>query len=289
MPTFQVIPPSVEPVSLDAVKLQARVDSDLTMDDLLLSSLIGAARRKAEQLTGRSFVSQAWRVIADAFPQPSLYGVPFGRTFTFPPNAFVLDHGTTQAVTAIKYIDMNGAQQTLAPSVYVSELTTAPGRVQPAFGQVWPPTLPQIGAVQLDYIAGYAAPIAADAAADVITPTLWKTLAVGDPVQLSTELKTGAALPAPLKVGPTYYVHSIPTTGSYKLTATPGGSPIDLTDTGTGQAFLGVIPEGILQWIVMRAATLYSNREEVAAMRSGKIEALPFVDGLLDPYRVVLA
>lgn len=47
------------------------------------------------------------------------------------------------------------------------------------------------------------------------------------------------------------------------------------------------VPEAIRHWIMLRAATLYENREEVAILNRGKLEQLPFVDRLLDPYRVV--
>jgi hypothetical protein len=36
----------------------------------------------------------------------------------------------------------------------------------------------------------------------------------------------------------------------------------------------------------VRLAALYENREEVALMNRGKIEPLPYVDILLDGYRV---
>jgi len=49
------------------------------------------------------------------------------------------------------------------------------------------------------------------------------------------------------------------------------------------------VPAGIKSWIKLRVGSLYAHREEVALLTSGKIEALPFIDGLLDPYRVVLA
>lgn len=55
-------------------------------------------------------------------------------------------------------------------------------------------------------------------------------------------------------------------------------------DAGFGAATS--VPEGIKSWIKMRVGSLYANREEVALMSRGKIEALPFVDGLLDPYKV---
>lgn len=57
-------------------------------------------------------------------------------------------------------------------------------------------------------------------------------------------------------------------------------------DAGFGAAT--AVPEGIKSWIKMRVGSLYAHREEVALMNRGKIEALPFVDGLLDPYKVAM-
>lgn len=54
-----------------------------------------------------------------------------------------------------------------------------------------------------------------------------------------------------------------------------------------GYGAAAAVPEGIKAWIKIRLATLYENREEVAMMNRGKIEPLPYVDRLLDPYRVV--
>jgi uncharacterized phiE125 gp8 family phage protein len=56
--------------------------------------------------------------------------------------------------------------------------------------------------------------------------------------------------------------------------------------TGYGGAAANV-PAGIRQWMLMRVATLYRNREEVAILSRGKVDPLPFVDCLLDPYRVI--
>lgn len=46
------------------------------------------------------------------------------------------------------------------------------------------------------------------------------------------------------------------------------------------------VPEGIKSWIKLRLGSLYAHREEVAALTRGRIDPLPFIDGLLDPYRV---
>lgn len=58
-------------------------------------------------------------------------------------------------------------------------------------------------------------------------------------------------------------------------------------DAGYGQA--SAVPEGIKSWIKLRLGSLYAHREEVALLSRGKIEPLPFIDGLLDPFKVVLA
>lgn len=55
-------------------------------------------------------------------------------------------------------------------------------------------------------------------------------------------------------------------------------------DAGYGQAI--DVPEGIKNWIKLRLGSLYAHREEMAIMTKGRIDALPFVDRLLDPYRV---
>jgi uncharacterized phiE125 gp8 family phage protein len=47
------------------------------------------------------------------------------------------------------------------------------------------------------------------------------------------------------------------------------------------------VPRGIKNWILIMIATLYENREAVAILPRGKVEPLPFVDRILDPYRVL--
>lgn len=207
MPITQTTAPSVEPVTLADQKNHLRVDSDLTNDDTLIAMFIGAARRHAEVYTGRSFISQAWRLTLDSFPGPALMGVPYGTPYSLPGHAVLLERGPVLAITQITYQAMDSSWQTMPSNNYVAELSGPMGRVTPVFGQIWPVTLPQIGAVRVDYTAGY---------------------------------------------GPA------------------------VTD----------VPEGIRQWIMMRAATLYENREEVAILNRGKVDLLPYIDGLLDPYRI---
>lgn len=202
MPYILVTPAASEPVSLVEAKAHLRVD--VTDDDLLITSLISSARLHAEMVTQRQFVTATWKLVLDAFPGPSLMGVPAGVPFSLPGHAVLLNKSPVQSVTSIKYLDMAGVQQTMPSTDYTVDTSTEPARITPVFGKIWPISMPQIGAVEITFNSGYSA-----------------------------------------------------------------------------------VPEGIKSWIKLRIASLYENREEVALMNRGKIEPLPFVDGLLDPYRVV--
>jgi uncharacterized phiE125 gp8 family phage protein len=204
MPLQLVTPSLEEPVSLWEAKLHLRVDFD--EDDTLIASLITAARQAAETLTGRQFVTARWKMVLDSFPGPSLMGVPAGQSFSLPGHAVLLPKCPVQSVIAINYLDMGGALQTMPASSYTVDAACEPARITPVFGQIWPPTLPQIGSVGVIFDAGY-------------------------------------------------------------------GSASD-------------VPAGIKSWIKLRVGSLYSHREEMATLSRGRIDPLPFVDGLLDGYRV---
>ena len=104
MPLQLVTPPSEEPVSLWEAKLHLRVDFD--EDDMLIASLITAARQAAETLTGRQFTTARWKQVLDCFPGPSLMGVPAGQAFSLPGHAILLFKTPVQSVVSINYLDM---------------------------------------------------------------------------------------------------------------------------------------------------------------------------------------
>lgn len=197
---IQTTAPSVEPVTVDEAKLNCKEDS--AVEDTLFALWIAGARQYAESFTGRSFITQGWRLVLDEFPP-----------------CIELERGNVQSITSITYRDMAGATQTVpfgavangvqrsADGSLVADLSGAPARIAPAFGSVWPIAVSELGAVAVNYTAGY---------------------------------------------GPT---------------------PAD-------------VPQGLRDWILMRVATLYANREESLP---GVVTPLPHVDGLLAPYTVLLA
>lgn len=262
-----LIPPAAMP--LDVADARTHVRQDLTDDDATLLGCIRAARSFAQTECRRTLVATRYRLTLDAFPVGALR----------------LEYGPVLAVRSITYIDTAGAWQTLATSVYVTDLDGDVARIALASGQTWPMTDDRIGAVRVDYDAGSAAAITADATTNVLTIKggLWRTLTAGDVVRLSN---SGGTLPAPLQPDTDYYVESTPTAATFKLAATSGGAAIDITDTGTGTHFIGNVPEDVQAWMRLRIGGLYETREDAAVANGGQMVALPYVDGLLDGSRI---
>lgn len=271
----------MEPLSLAEAKLHLRVD--ITDDDALISALISSVRQYAETITRRAFIQQTWQYVIDSFPGPMLTGVPWGKTFTLPQHAIEIEKSRVQQVTAINYLDMSGNPQVMPAAQYVVDYSSEPCRITPVFGQIWPIPMPQIGACNVQFVAGYAAPVTFSGNTMAVQGT-WKTYAVNESVQLSN---VGGLLPAALAPNINYFIQSVVSPGIYTLSASPGGPAISLTDAGSGTSLVGVVPEGIKSWMKIRMNTLYEERSDVAILDRGKVEPLPYVDRLLDPYKVM--
>ena len=217
MTPIQTSAPAIEPVLRADARNFLRVDSDLTADDALIDMLISSARMDAESLTGRSLISQTYKVVLDSFPNSCDMAAPYGVLYSLPPNAIQLERGPVISVDSITYTAMDGSTQTMLPANYavtgismLGDLRPPLARITPVFGKIWPIPLPQIGAVTVNYTAGYGA--------------------------------TAASVPA-----------------------------------------------GIRSWILMRVKSRYDMRGEVAIAGRGKIEPLPWIDNLLNPFCAVLA
>lgn len=284
MPEICLVPPLGECIHLDEAKNDRRIDD--TADDAKIRGLISSARQAAENKTRQQLLHARWQLVLDSFPALGCASyVPFGSAVGIPPFAIRLPHAPLVAVEKIEYLDMNGAWQTMAPSDYVVNSSLMPAIVTPCFGKIWPIPLPQVGSVKVTYTAGYASPITTGAplAAGefrVSGPVVW---AVGDRVQF---YNSGGALPAPLDPDAAYLIATA-SDGVYTLTD-EAGNAITFTAAGTGRSFIGVVPEGLRSWMLLRVGSLYENREEVAILNRGQIKDLPYIDGLLDPFTVMI-
>lgn len=296
MPLAIATAPYAEPVHIDEVKQHLRVTDNA--QDARIRRLISGAREWAENFTRRRFVVSSVKLYKDFFPgfSPDVgYWENYGSSaFAWSTvgttqfygetrqdvNAIFLPGSPIQAVTAIKYFDTNDVAQTLDPTTYSVDIVTEPARVQPAYNNFWPTTRPKFNAVEIDYFTGFAIPFTV--AGNVLT------LQGGPPPVNGTVLRlsnSGGTLPAPLLEKTDYYV--VAAAGqTCSLALTLAGAAIALADTGNGTHFVGEIPAAIINWMLVRIGSLYENREEVALLNRGKIQELPFVDGLLDPWCV---
>jgi len=158
MTTRLITPPASEPVALADIKVQLRVDG--TEDDVLLNSLITAAREQCEHILKRSILPQTWELVLASFPCEKIK----------------LLNPSIISITSIKYIDATTANEvTLSAGQYVLDKDAEPGLVYPATGASWPNTLCLTNAVRVRYQAGYA-----DEASVPASIKNWITLAVSE-------------------------------------------------------------------------------------------------------------
>jgi len=240
---------TAEPISLTEAKAHCRIDG--SDEDALITALITAARVHAEGATGRAMVTQSMRATFERFGEMRL-------------------KAPLRKVTGITYMDQAADTQTLSASSYVVEYDEVPGCVELAYLATWPVTYDHPQAVTVDFVAGYATPFNVNATTNVLTAT-GHPIATGDVVRLCN---TGGALPAGLSTNTNYYVIGV-SGDTLQLSATSGGSAIDITGTGTGTHFIGGPDDAA--WVAMRQAMLlmighwYARRETAGDCQSHDI------------------
>jgi uncharacterized phiE125 gp8 family phage protein len=147
--------PAAEPITLAEAKAHCRVD--FNDDDALIFGLIITMRQRAEAITRRALIAQQWRYTTDAFPTGALITRQWRfATNTAPYGQLALPKPPLISVDSVKYLDAAGVLQTLAPSAYDVHAEELMGSIVPVYGTTWPDTRSHLGAVQVDFTAGYA-------------------------------------------------------------------------------------------------------------------------------------
>lgn len=139
--------PAAEPVALADAKAHLKVDT--TDDDALITSLVTAARIRAEWFTRRAFVTQSWVQWRDAWPRD-------GFEIPLPP---------LQSLTSITTYDLNDAATVLDSALYRVDAAAVPARVAWAETTVPQTNLRNLAALAIAFTAGYG-----DAGTDVPEP-----------------------------------------------------------------------------------------------------------------------
>lgn len=143
--TFKrITPPTTEPITLEEARLHLRVTPDddsppTHPDDVLIMSLVSAAREYCEEYVRRALAQQTVEVVLDDFPD----------------NEIQLPFSPIASITSITYIDTDGNQQTLSSALYVLDNDQEPGWVLPLINTEWPETYGVVNAVRVRYEVGY--------------------------------------------------------------------------------------------------------------------------------------
>lgn len=255
--------PYAEPVSLAEAKQHCRVDIDA--DDSLIQSLIAAAREYVQTFTSRQIVVAGFQDQYEQLVEPvyKLRGLPL------------------RAITTVDYIDDDGDDAEVPEASYEAVTVIEPGYIRLVNGASWP-TDQRAGAgdVSINYIAGHVIPFTADAAADTITT---KGLALTDG-QIIRLTNSGGTLPAGLATFTDYHVVNA-SGATCQLSLTSGGGEIDITNTGTGTQFIGEVPTGMRQAMLLLISHWYEHREAVASTTMTEVPLA--VETLLWAHRIL--
>lgn len=123
----RLIDPALEPVTLQEAKVFLRIDQD--DENTLLSDIISTARIVSETQSGRSLITQSWRLSYEDTA----------------PMRIRLPHGPVQAVNSVLLLDREGNSNTFSTDAYHLSATQ------------WLEfhTRPFAAEVQINYSAGY--------------------------------------------------------------------------------------------------------------------------------------
>ena len=133
-----------EPITASEAAVFLRLDgaTDSPTPELtFLNSLILASREAVENFLNRTVTERARTLILDDFLTQKTGIIS---------EIILLPFGDVSSVDTIAYVDTDGADQTVAAHILSED------RLTPAFGETWPDTRAQIGAVTITYTAGYA-------------------------------------------------------------------------------------------------------------------------------------
>lgn len=153
---------------------EAKVHCGIEADDWddLLTSYIAAATGMAEDYSGQAICPQTWQLSLDDFG-----------------NCMPLIKGPVTEVTSIAYRDDDGVEQTLDPSIYVTDLVSWPARIVLDANSSWPSVDDNPNAVTITFVTGYESVPEAIKMAIRMTVAAWfATRTMGDLPQAARDI-----------------------------------------------------------------------------------------------------
>ena len=129
--------PAVEPVTVAEAKNHLRLL--LNDDDSQIANAIISARQSVERDTGKSLITQTWRLRLDMWPKDGI----------------TLHHAPVQSVSSITYVNDAGSTTTWLSSEYDVLSDGVPAHIQPAWNFDWPEVRGDYKGITVTYVTGY--------------------------------------------------------------------------------------------------------------------------------------
>ena len=146
MKTEVVTSATGEPVSLDEIKDQLRIERGETAEDDLLNGLISAARDRAETYTGRRLLTQTWKAYYQKWSTGEYFELPYPPLQAIQSSGLIYKNSTGNSTTVWSSGD----------SQWEVDTVSEPGRLHLKYGEDWPTeTLWNVNPISIQYICGY--------------------------------------------------------------------------------------------------------------------------------------
>ena len=128
--------PTLLAISVDDVRDHLRIVT--TEDDRGIERRILSAIEQIESVNSRQFITATYTLHLDWFP-----------------TVIELRRPPIASITSVIYTDTEGTSTKLASSKYTLDAKSTPGRLKPAYGEVWPSTRSIDNAVAVKFVCGY--------------------------------------------------------------------------------------------------------------------------------------
>jgi len=117
--------PTLEPITVEELKLHLKIELDVLDEDEYLETLITTVREMVEDITRRTILTQTWDYYLDEWPSSDFIELPFGNL---------------QSVSSVKYKDTDGTETTLTLTTDYLVETNGEwfGMVVLPYGVSWP-------------------------------------------------------------------------------------------------------------------------------------------------------
>lgn len=147
MKTVVVTSATGEPITLEDVKSQLRLELGQTNEDEFLEGLITAARQHIENITNRKLMPQTWKVYYDAWPNKKnnydSFQIPYPPLRSIPS-------------TGLLYTDSTSGSTTFSSTAWAADTVSEPGRLVLDYNDDWPTvTLHNNNPIEITFNCGY--------------------------------------------------------------------------------------------------------------------------------------